>query len=142
MNRSPIAVTAAVPEDSSTEDIDLSADLAAVPGGYSRRHVAGKVEGVLDRDEIQKVINKNISQIQRCYERELLRSTELAGKVRVEWIIATSGSVRIARLKSATLKSSNTVNCLLDKITAWKFPKPRGGEVVVDYPFIFQSIGF
>jgi len=34
------------------------------------------------------------------------------------------------------------VNCILGRIKSWRFPKPRGGEVIVNYPFIFKSIGF
>lgn len=99
-------------------------------------------QGQLDRDEIQKVINKGIGQIQRCYERELLKSPGLAGKVQVEWTIATSGAVKSARQQFTDMNSSAVVSCILAAIKGWQFPQPRGGEVVVSYPFIFKSIGF
>lgn len=99
-------------------------------------------QGQLDRDEIQKVINKNINQIQRCYERELLKNPGLSGKVQVEWTVGTNGSVRSTRQKFADLNSSTAVSCILGAIKGWQFPQPRGGEVVVSYPFIFKPIGF
>ncbi len=99
-------------------------------------------QGHLDRDEIQKVINANIGQIQRCYERELLKISGLSGKIQVEWNIATSGSVRIVRQVFTSMKSTNVSNCIMGAIRRWKFPRPRGGEVIVNYPFIFKSIGF
>ncbi|MBI3179134.1 MAG: AgmX/PglI C-terminal domain-containing protein [Deltaproteobacteria bacterium] len=99
-------------------------------------------EGQLDRDEIQKVINENIGQIQRCYERELIKSPGLSGKVQVEWIISTSGSVRLSRQTFSSMNSTAVSNCIMGAIRSWHFPKPRGGEVVVNYPFIFKSIGF
>jgi pSer/pThr/pTyr-binding forkhead associated (FHA) protein len=99
-------------------------------------------QGHLDRDEIQKVINKNIGHIQRCYERELIKTPGLSGKVQVEWTIATSGRVRTARQTFTSIRSTNVSNCILGAIRGWVFPRPRGGEVVVNYPFIFKSIGF
>jgi outer membrane biosynthesis protein TonB len=99
-------------------------------------------QGHLDRDEIQKVINKHIGQIQRCYERELLRTPGLSGKVQVEWTIATSGKVRSARQTYTSIRSNGVSNCILGAIRSWVFPRPKGGEVIVNYPFIFKSIGF
>ncbi len=99
-------------------------------------------QGQLDRDEIQKVINDNIGAIQRCYERELLKASGLSGKIQVEWTIATSGSVRAARQTFTSMNNTNVSNCIMGSIRTWRFPKPRGGEVIVNYPFLFKSIGF
>ena len=122
-------------------------------GGKGTRKVGGLVsrqpkamkqkgQGSLDRDEIQKVINKGISQIQRCYERELLRTPGLSGKVQVEWTVAMSGSVKSVRQSFSSINSTPVVSCIMGKIKTWKFPRPRGGEVVVTYPFIFKPVGF
>lgn len=106
-----------------------------MPGGM---HAAG---GSLDREEIQKVVNKHIGEIQRCYERELLKTPNLSGKVTIEWVVATSGSVKSARQKESTLQSAGAVNCMLASVKGWQFPQPRGGEVVVGYPFQFSALG-
>ena len=99
-------------------------------------------QGSLDRDAIQKVINENIGQIQRCYERELIQNPGLSGKVQVEWTIGMSGGVRGARQTYSSLASSSVASCIMTAIKSWRFPQPKGGEVVVNYPFIFKSIGF
>ncbi|OGR14642.1 MAG: hypothetical protein A2341_22165 [Deltaproteobacteria bacterium RIFOXYB12_FULL_58_9] len=99
-------------------------------------------QGQLDRDEIQKVINAHIGEIQRCYERELIKTPGLSGKVQVEWTVGTSGSVRSARQTYTSLQSTSATNCIMGAIRSWVFPKPRGGEVIITYPFIFKSIGF
>ena len=122
-------------------------------GGAGKRTVGGLVQkdpramrsagtGQLDRDEIQKVINDNIGAIQRCYERELIKAPGLSGKIQVEWAIATSGSVRSARQTFTSMNSTNVSSCIMGAIKTWRFPKPKGGEVIVNYPFIFKSIGF
>lgn len=101
-------------------------------------HAAG---GSLDRDEIQKVVNKHVGEIQRCYERELLKTPGLSGKVTIEWVVATSGAVKSSRQKDSTMQSSAAVNCMLSSVKGWQFPQPKGGEVVVSYPFNFSPIG-
>ena len=85
---------------------------------------------------------ENINAIQRCYERELIRKPGLSGKIQVEWVVATSGAVRTARQAFSNLDSSDVSNCILSAIRGWRFPQPKGGEVIVNYPFIFKSIGF
>ncbi|MBN1959378.1 MAG: FHA domain-containing protein [Deltaproteobacteria bacterium] len=121
--------------------------------GKGTRRVGGLVEkmpramrsrgqGSLDRDAIQKVINQNVGQIQRCYERELLSKPGLSGKVEIEWTITTSGSVRGTRQKYSSLNSVPAVNCIIGRISTWRFPQPKGGEVIVSYPFVFKSISF
>jgi Ca-activated chloride channel family protein len=99
-------------------------------------------QGSLDRDAIQKVVNQNIAQIQRCYERELLRHPGLSGKLQIEWTIGKDGRVARVRLVYDSLGSSAVANCIMTAIRGWSFPAPQGGEVVVSYPFIFKSIGF
>ena len=91
-------------------------------------------------DEIQKVINAGLLQIQRCYEGELFKSPALAGKVQVEWTVSLSGSVPSVRQVFSDLGSTAAVSCIMGKIETWQFPKPGGGEVVVTYPFIFKPV--
>ncbi|MFH1810106.1 MAG: AgmX/PglI C-terminal domain-containing protein [Pseudomonadota bacterium] len=98
--------------------------------------------GYLDRAEIQKVVNKGLGQIQFCYEKELLKNNSLSGKVVFEWTIGLNGSVQIVKTTTSTLKSATAVQCMIGSIKGWKFPAPRGGTVVVTYPFIFNAMGF
>lgn len=96
--------------------------------------------GTLSRDEIQKVINKNIGQIQRCYERELTKNAGLSGKVTIQWTVGTSGSVTTASQKKSSLPSTDAVNCMIRSIKSWRFPAPRGGPAIVTYPFAFRAV--
>jgi hypothetical protein len=101
-------------------------------------------QGHLARKKIQMVVKKLISQVERCYLRELLKTAELAGKLEVEWTIDTSGRVRSVRQLHSSVKSTLVSTCVLDSIRGWRFPRPRGGEVIVNYPFFFNqpSTGF
>ena len=102
-----------------------------------------RVQGSIDRDLVAKVINESVGQMRACYERALLRDPSLgAGKVLLEWTIDSAGDVSEVRTKLATLKSSETVSCLLDLLRTLKFPKPNGGVVIVSYPVLFNSVGY
>ncbi|MBI4509334.1 MAG: AgmX/PglI C-terminal domain-containing protein [Deltaproteobacteria bacterium] len=99
------------------------------------------VQGELDRGEIQKVVNRHLQEIQACYERRLIRSPGLAGKLIFEWQITPSGSTGVVRVKLSQLRDGEVATCIQGSIRKWVFPKPRGGAVTVTYPFVFNTIG-
>jgi predicted component of type VI protein secretion system len=101
-----------------------------------------RVRGHLSRDAVARVVKKHLRQIQYCYEKNLLLSPKLAGKLIMEWTINMAGSVSVVKTKHNSMKSPAVAMCISAKIKGWKFPKPKGGVVVVSYPFIFNSIGF
>jgi pSer/pThr/pTyr-binding forkhead associated (FHA) protein len=101
-----------------------------------------RVRGTLSREAIAAVVKKNLRAVQYCYEKNLMANNKLAGKVIMEWTISTSGSVSVVKTKTNTMQSPAVAMCIAAKIKGWKFPKPKGGIVVVAYPFIFNSIGF
>jgi hypothetical protein len=101
-----------------------------------------RVRGHLSREAIAAVVRKHLRQIQYCYEKNLMLNPKLAGKLIMEWTITTSGSVSVVKTKSNTMQTPAVAMCVSAKIKGWKFPRPKGGIVVVSYPFIFNSIGF
>jgi outer membrane biosynthesis protein TonB len=116
-------------------------NVSGVPVSMPAR--AAKLQGSYDRDLLGKIINDHLNEIRSCYERALLRDPNVgAGKVQLEWTIGTDGSVNKVGTKVSTLKNSEVVSCLLDTIRDIKFPKPTGGEVIVSYPFLFNSVGY
>lgn len=108
----------------------------------SNRQIRSKGSGSLDKAAIASVVGKNIGQVRYCYERTLLKSPNLRGKVVVQWTIAPTGKVRSASTQFSSVTSDDLTRCILGKIKSWKFPKPTGGQVIVSYPFIFNSVGF
>jgi TonB family protein len=121
-------------------------------GGKGDRAVAGKVTtqprlssikgaGQLSKDEIQRVINAHVGEIQYCYEKQLRGNSGLAGRVVLEWTVTTTGAVSVVKVSTSSLSSSDATNCMMDRIKKWRFPKPRGnGGVTVVYPFVFNTI--
>ena len=100
-----------------------------------------KVEGHLDRGEIQKVINAHIHELQGCFERQLIMSPNLAGKVTFEWVIGLGGAVTVVKIKTSSLSSNEATSCMQAAIHRWQFPAPSGGQVTVIYPIALASSG-
>jgi outer membrane biosynthesis protein TonB len=95
----------------------------------------------LDKEEVGKAIRQHVSEIRYCYETALVRNPSLEGKLVVTFVIGAEGSVKSAT-NQETHADAGLVKCILDRLSKWKFPKPRRGlEVEVSYPFIFKSIG-
>jgi TonB family protein len=124
---------------------------AGALGGKGDRAVAGKVttltrqvqqkgEGQLSKEEIQKVINQHIGEIQYCYEKQLRTQPGLAGRVVLEWGVNPQGKVSVVKVAQSSLQSAEATNCMMGKLKTWKFPPPRGGSVTVVFPFVFNTV--
>lgn len=102
----------------------------------------GDVQGGLDREVIRRVILSHRAQIRYCYEKQLNKTPDLAGKVLVEFVIGGDGKVTQARAAENTLSDAEVSRCLVSKVRTWTFPQPKGGGVVVvTYPFLFKPAG-
>jgi outer membrane biosynthesis protein TonB len=100
------------------------------------------VRGQLDRDIIQRVVREHRREIRACYEAELQRNPELAGRISVEWVISPDGAVAAAQIENSTMNNAEVEGCLTRRIRSWRFPEPRGGGTVrVTYPFEFTAGG-
>ena len=95
-----------------------------------------------DRDLVLKVVRKHQNEIRYCYETELQKHPELAGKVTVAWTIGATGSVESADIAESGLGNPNVEACIVQRVRRWNFPEPQGGqEVGVTFPWVFQVAG-
>ncbi|WP_374028839.1 TonB family protein [Bdellovibrio bacteriovorus] len=99
------------------------------------------VEGGLDQDQIQAVINRNRGQITYCYEKGLQGQPTLGGRVAVSFVIGAAGRITTAKVAETSLGSRMVENCMLQKMRTWQFPRPVG-KVNVDvlYPFELSRV--
>ncbi|MFZ5468631.1 MAG: AgmX/PglI C-terminal domain-containing protein [Myxococcota bacterium] len=116
----------------------------AVGGTVTRAttRTIGVAQGSIDREAVAKVVNSHLQEVRGCYERALLKDPGLAGKVVLEWSIGATGVVMTAKTKSSTLRNAAVEGCILGSLKKWVFPKPKGGIVIVSYPFLFNSVGY
>jgi hypothetical protein len=97
-----------------------------------------EVQGNISRGEVFQEINRHLSDIQACYERELVHDPDLKGKLNVSWVIEPDGLTSNVTVKSSTLPSPAAIECILGVVESMVFVEPRGGSVTVVYPFMFQ----
>jgi TonB family protein len=98
---------------------------------------APDVDGALDSDAIAKVVRARKRMVQDCYERELKRDPGLSGKIEIEFTIDSNGRISEAFVASNRMGSDAVGDCIISRLKRWRFPKPDGGSVTVNFPFIF-----
>ena len=106
----------------------------------SMRMASPMIMGSVSRSSIQQVVRKNTKRVRALYERQLKADPNLSGKIVVKIVIGPDGKVQKVEITQDTLKDPVFAAALLKLIKRWQFPKqPGGGQLVVNYPFIFRS---
>jgi hypothetical protein len=99
---------------------------------------SGKPEG-LTRDQVMNEVQKHMVEIQRCYERSLLASPGLAGRMEFEWDIEPKGNVSSARVKKSTVQNGeNLGECVRQLFMQMRFPAAKNGQSTqpnIGFPF-------
>ena len=93
--------------------------------------------GDLANSFIDAVMKKAAGPVRDCYERELRKDPSLRGKVVGRFVIETDGTVQTAQISGTSLDRPTTEACIRELLLGLHFPVPRGGTVVVSYPFLF-----
>lgn len=102
-----------------------------------------ETDGSVDPELIRQVIRAHASQIRFCYEERLASRPDLAGKVRVRFLIDGQGHVAQASIADgSTLDDGPLGACLLSRFRSWLFPAPKGGgTALVTYPVWLRPAG-
>lgn len=99
-------------------------------------------KGCLTQSQVLRVINRVQSQAKYCYEKELNRNPNLAGKVTTRMEISATGAVSWVRVAQSTLANANVEKCLVRVMQRMRFPPCKGGGTAeITYPWIFKSSG-
>jgi TonB family protein len=102
---------------------------------------APDVAGGLDREVIRRVVVSHRAQVRYCYEKQLMASPGIAGKLLVEFVIGADGHVVSARPSEDGVGDAEVGRCIVSRVRGWTFPPPKGGGVVVvTYPFLFKPM--
>jgi len=100
-----------------------------------------RVSGYLSPEQIMRVVRRNQAAVRYCYENELQRQPSLRGRIEIQWRIARNGTVSSARVGSSTMRNAGVEGCIVRQVRRWRFDQPDGGEVDVNFPFIFGTGG-
>lgn len=106
--------------------------------------IAGRaqVRGSLDKEIIRRIIRQHINEVKHCYSKELQSKPKLQGRVTIQFTIAHTGIVAVSKVQQSTMGSPPVETCIAQAVRRWKFPKPKGGGIViVSYPFVLRAAG-
>ncbi|HEY4188740.1 MAG TPA: AgmX/PglI C-terminal domain-containing protein [Polyangia bacterium] len=100
------------------------------------------VRGSLDKEIIRRIIRRHINEVKFCYEEELVKKPELAGRLLVQFMISGTGQVISSVLQNSTMGNARVESCTVQAVRRWSFPQPQGGGMVtVTYPFALTPAG-
>ncbi|MEZ4407974.1 MAG: AgmX/PglI C-terminal domain-containing protein [Polyangiales bacterium] len=108
------------------------------PHGPIVRTVAPAVEGI-SPEVIRRVVQRNLGQVNRCYEQGLSINPRLSGRVAVRFVIGGGGTVLGASVAQDSLGAPSVSACVAGAVRRWSFPVPAtNGPITVTYPFTFM----
>lgn len=84
-------------------------------------------------DAIRRVVQRNIGQVQHCFEQALSRNSAVGGRVEVRFVIGSTGAVLGAVASSNDTGDAQLGQCASDAFRRWSFPAPPS-VVTVNYP--------
>jgi hypothetical protein len=95
--------------------------------------------GSLSRESIRDEVRESLPFFRFCFEWELARHPELAGRVTMEFVIDEEGHVAEARVAEDQLHSETVARCFEGVTSRMEFPRPEGGRITVRYPFVLNG---
>lgn len=93
----------------------------------------------LTKDEIDHVVAARARVFRVCFEKELQRNPNIAGKLVVRFKIAADGHVESASATAGTTLNNDAVTaCVTRNLMLLKFPA-KDSSSLVNYPFVFHQ---
>lgn len=90
--------------------------------------------GGLSREQVRRVVRRNLAQVRHCYEQGLTSRPDLEGRVSIAFVIGQSGAVGSAQVVSDDLGDGRVAPCIQQAVRRWGFPQSPG-VTAVTYPF-------
>ncbi len=147
-NTDPTPAAPSTTADASTAAAPSTPD----PGGVRERVPGTSTGGVRLGDETDAtghmedpgafrfVYNHYRSQIASCHS-NASRNETLSGVIVLRVRIGEDGHVRSSRVISDSVRNASLTQCVQTSVRTWRYPRPQGGDVEVDYPMRFGSGG-
>jgi hypothetical protein len=96
--------------------------------------------GRLSSEAVRDTVREAMPFLRFCFEWQLDRHPELAGRVSMDWRILPDGTVADAGIAEDALHDETVLRCFRGVIGRLQFPPPEGGgEVTVRYPFVLSG---
>ena len=99
----------------------------------------GTSAGGCERGEVAKRVRHRAPALRACYEMQLQATSNLSGKVTVQWIVDVEGMVQGDKVVASSLGSDALADCVMRAIRRIRFQPPDGGFCVIQWSFAFVS---
>jgi len=98
--------------------------------------------GALDEGKVRSTFQKQSSKIASCFDKGSKRVPYLAGEIRFQVRIDTSGKAKSVHAIDSNLGDVETEECMMIALEAASWPAPEGGrEGIAESPFAFDPGG-
>lgn len=127
--------------------IDASEGVALKKGarvqfaGFGGTGGTGGAYGARSASSLYAVLNRNIGRLQYIYEKYLQQNPRIGGKIEVEVMIRSDGSVSKVTFISSEIPLQPFLDELAAAIKRWRFEVIDEGRVRVVYPLVFIKVG-
>lgn len=96
--------------------------------------------GSLPAEVVRDTVREAMPYLRFCFEWQLDRHPELAGRVTMAWTIQPDGTVTDSNVMEDALGDDTVLRCFRGVIGRLEFPPPEGGGTVeVHYPFVLDG---
>ncbi|MEL6178296.1 MAG: AgmX/PglI C-terminal domain-containing protein, partial [Myxococcota bacterium] len=100
-----------------------------------------KADGALSQEAITPVVLRQVGDITACYQQELNRTSELRGRLAVQFTIDATGRVTSVFVPKNTLNEA-VGDCIIGKVLrTWSFPSQTGASTEVTVMFNLHRSG-
>jgi TonB family protein len=108
---------------------------------FDSANVYSNGKGGRSKASIMEVVMRNLSKMRYAYNRRLVASRGLRGKITVKFAINYLGSVIYCKVIDSTVGDELLETVINDQVASWKFePIMKKGDVTeVVYPFVFSQ---
>jgi outer membrane biosynthesis protein TonB len=97
-------------------------------------------DGELPPEVIKKVLADKSGALKACYQKELQSNPDLAGSIKVKFMIGPNGAVVGVKIESSTIDNSKVEECITAIIKSLRFSQAKGGgNTTVNKTFTFKS---
>lgn len=92
-----------------------------------------------ERKLVERSVRSNRDEIQSCYAEAVDERPEVAGVVRVEFVVEPDGSVGSARVVESTVNYEPLADCVKAELADSRYPRPKSGAPTSwTFPFKFE----
>jgi len=99
--------------------------------------IAPNSRGALELEAVDRTIERGYPLFARCYRDGVLRSSDMAGALRLRFVVRADGRIESIADAGSDLSDRQVVDCVAEAFFSLRFPEPKKGNAEVLYRIHF-----